>query len=83
MCFSVKNTNTSQNLLSEDFEFEEKFNCKDSETQEICNFCFYVRYILNFKSHKPCVNNLPEMLVDKVIPFDEYLKIIDCDPFLS
>ena len=68
-------------FVSRGFEFEEKCNCTDAGPQEVCNFCFSVRYILNFKCHKLCINNLPEILVDKVVPLDKYLKKIDCDPF--
>ena len=61
-------------FVSRGFEFEEKCNCKYAGPQEVCNFCLSVRYILNFKCHKLCINNLPEILVNKVVPLDEYLK---------
>ena len=63
------------------FEFEAKCKCKNAAPQKVCNFCFSVRYILNFKCHKVCMNRLPDVLTDKVVPLDDYLKKIDCDPF--
>ena len=27
------------------------------------------------------MNRLPEVLIDKVVPLDDYFKKIDCDPF--
>ena len=63
------------------FEFEAKCKCKNAAPQKVCNFCFSVRYILNFKCHKVCMNRLPDVLIDKVVPLDDYLKKIDCDPF--
>ena len=59
----------------------DKCKCKDAGPQEICNFCVSIRYILNFKCHKICVNELPDVFIDKVVPLDEYLKKINYDPF--
>ena len=50
---------------------EDKCKCKDAVPQEICNLCVSVRYILNFKCHKICVNELPDVFIDKVVPLDE------------
>ena len=63
------------------FELGEKCKCKNAAPQEVCNLCFSVRYILNFKCHKVCINELPDVFIDKVVPLDDYLKKIDCDPF--
>ena len=63
------------------FEFEAKCKCKNAAPQKVYNFCFSVRYILNFKCHKVCMNRLPDVLIDKVVSLDVYLKKIDCDPF--
>ena len=59
----------------------DKCRCKNAGPQEICNLCVSVRYILNFKCHKTCVNELPDVFIDKVVLLDEYLKKINCDPF--
>ena len=59
----------------ENVEIESKCKCKDSRPQEVCSFCFTVRYLLNFKCYKLCVDTLP------VVPLGEYLKKIDGDPF--
>ena len=59
----------------ENVEIESKCKCKDSRPQEVCSFCFTVRYLLNFKCYKLCIDTLP------VVPLGEYLKKIDGDPF--
>ena len=61
------------------FELDDKCKCKNAAPQEVCNFRFSIRYILNFKCHKVCVDELPDILIDKVVPLDDYLKKISCD----
>ena len=63
------------------FELEDKCKCKNAAPQEVCNFCISIRYILNSKCHKVCLDELPDTLIDKVVPLDDYLKKISCDPF--
>ena len=63
------------------FEWGEKCKCKIAAPQEVYNLCFSVRYILNFNCHKVCINELPDVFIDKVVPLDDYLKKIDCNPF--
>ena len=81
MLFCGEHTYGSKFVGRRKFEFVAKCKCKNTGPQEICNFCFSVRYIFNFKCHKLCMNKLPEVLIDKVVPLDDYFQKIDCDPF--
>ena len=63
------------------FDIDEKCACKNGLSHEVCGFCFSVRYLLNFKCYKICVEEIPDYFVDKVVPIDTYLKKMNCDPF--
>ena len=54
---------------------------KNGLSQEVCNFCFHVRYLLNVKCHKVCVDEVTDYFIERVIPLDTYLKKINCNPF--
>ena len=62
-------------------DIQEKCDCKSSLSHEVCGFCFSVRYLLNFKCHKICVDEVPDDFVEKFVPLDSYLKKINGDPF--
>ena len=62
-------------------DIEEKCNCKSGLCHEVCGFCFSVRYLLNLKCHKVCVDEVPDYFDDKVVPLDTSLKKMNCDPF--
>ena len=62
------------------FDIDEKCSCKNGLSHEVCGICFSVRYLLNFKCYKICVEEVPDYFVDKVVPIDTYLKKMNCDP---
>ena len=43
--------------------------------------CISIRYSLNFKTRRICLEKLPGSMVPKVKPLNEYLEHTDCDPF--
>ena len=55
--------------------------CKKLQPHQICGFCFSIRYLLNFKAFKICVDRLPGLFVENVVILDQYFKRINCDPF--
>ena len=59
----------------------ESCQCKKCHDHQICTFCFSVRYLLNFKSFKICVDKLLGLFVEKIITLDQYFKGMNCDPF--
>ena len=48
------------------FDIDEKYACKNGLPHKVCGFCFSVRYLLNFKCYKICVEEIPDYFVDKV-----------------
>ena len=79
--FCEENTYGSKFIGRGIFKIEEECKSKNGAPQEVCNFCFSVRYTLNFKCDKFCLSKLPDIFVDKVVPLGDHLKKIDCDPF--
>lgn len=63
------------------FDIDEKCACKNGLSHEVWGICFSVRYLLNFKCYKICVEEVPDYFVDKVVSFDTYLKKMNWDPF--
>ena len=57
-------------------------DCKSGLSHKVCGFCFSVRYLLNFKSFKICVEELPDTFAEKIVPLDHYFRNMNCDPFL-
>ena len=62
-------------------KMKKKCDCKSGLSHEVCGFCFSVRYLLNFKSFKIYVEELPDTFVEKIVPLDHYFKNMNCDPF--
>ena len=56
------------------FHIDEECACKNGLSHEVCGSCFSVRYLLNLKCYKICVEELPDYFVDKVVPMDTSLK---------
>lgn len=48
---------------------------------ELCCYCISIRYSLNFRCHKICLEELPDFMKPEVKTLDEYLKCVDCEPF--
>ena len=60
---------------------EKSCQCKKCLDRQICTFCSSVRYLLNFKSFKICVDKLAGFFVENIITLDQYFKRMNCDPF--
>lgn len=44
---------------------EQTCNCKNGLSHEVCGFCFSVRYLLNFKCFKICVEEVPDNFIER------------------
>ena len=54
------------------------------EKNEICNFCIEVKYLLNFRAFKICMNKLPESFQEHLVQLPDYLDgIFLCEPFFK
>ena len=62
-------------------EIEDKCFCKKCDANPLCNFCLSACYCLNFRSHKICLNDLPDWMAPRVVPLETFLKKINCEPF--
>ena len=61
---------------------DKKCTCATICATDVCNFCIHVKYLLNFKCYKYCVEKIPENILDELIIINEYLEIIkSCEPF--
>ena len=56
------------------FDIDEECTCKNGISHEVCGFYFSVRYLLNFKCYKICVEEVPDYFIERVVPLDSYLK---------
>ena len=64
-------------------EENKKCSCKNGLSHEVCCFRLTVRYLLNFKCFKICMEEVPENFVDRVISMNQYFKKIKCEPFFT
>ena len=39
------------------------------------------RYFLNFKCFKVCVEEVLDYFIERVVPFNYYLKKVNCEPY--
>ena len=62
-------------------QIEKRLDCKSGLSHEVCDFCFSVRYLLNFKCFKICMGELPDTFIERIVPLDHYFKKMNCDPF--
>ena len=63
---------------------DKKCTCASISPTDVCNFCIHVKYLLNFKSCKLCVEKIPESILDKLELIHEYLETLKgCKPFLK
>ena len=72
---------TVLNVVDADDVVETKCFRKKKPANELCQYCITIRYSLNFRCHKICVEKLPDFMVPRVKSFYEYLKHLDCDSF--
>lgn len=62
-------------------EENKKCSCKNGLSHEVCCFRLTVRYLLNFKCFKICMEEVPDNFIDRVISTNQYFKKINCEPF--
>ena len=61
---------------------ERKCLCANSLSHEVCQFCFNVRYLLNFKCFKICMENIPLSHENELVTIRQYFKSMKkCEPF--
>ena len=56
-------------------------SCKAGFSHEVCDFCITVRYLLNFKCFKICVEEVPDYFIERAISLNYYFKKIKCETF--
>ena len=54
---------------------------KDGLSRKVCGFCFPMRYLLNFKCFKICVEEVPGNFIERVVSLDLYFTKMKCEPF--
>ena len=64
-------------------EENKKCSCKNGLSHEVCCFRLTVRYLLNFKCFKICMEEVPDNFIDRVISMNQYFKKINCEPFFK
>ena len=63
---------------------ERKRLCANGLSHEICQFCFNVRYLLNFNCFKICMENILLSFENELVTIRRYFKSIkECEPFFS
>ena len=61
---------------------ERKRLCANGLSHEICQFCFNVRYLLNFTCFKICMENIPLSFANELVTICQYFKSVkECEPF--
>lgn len=57
--------------------------CKNIGPFEMCKFCVQMRYLLNFRYYKFCVEEIPKWLNKFLVPLDSYLEheTLKCESF--
>ena len=60
---------------------EKSCQCKKCLDHQICTFYSSVKYLLNCKSFKVCVDKLPGLFVEDIITLDQYFKRMNRGPF--
>ena len=63
------------------YDMEQECSCRYGLSHEVCGICFCVRYLLNLKCYKICVEEVPDYFVERDFPSDSYLKKMNCEPF--
>ena len=61
---------------------DKKCTCATISATKVCNFCIHVKYLLNIKCYKFCVEKFPESILNELIITNEYSKTIkSCELF--
>ena len=58
-----------------------KCSCSSRSSRAACTGCGYVCSMLNLRTCKICMENVPQNIKDKMLPMNQYLKNIKCGPF--
>ena len=63
---------------------ELRCTCPDIGKNKICNFCFEIKYLLNFRAFKICMSKVPESFQEHLIQLPDYLdSIFLCKPLFK
>ena len=63
-------------------EMEKECTCVAASANDVCDFCVQIKYLLNFKYYKLCLERIPVSVQDKLITTPQYFKVTKgCQPF--
>lgn len=79
-CGSHRYGATILNIIGNDI-VQRKCFCKRETANRLYEFCRQIRYRLNFRCHKICLDKVPDFMLPRVKALSKYLREIDCDPF--
>lgn len=79
-CGSHRYGATILNIIGNDI-VQRKCFCKRETASRLYEFCRQIRYRLNFRCHKICLDKVPDFMLPRVKALSKYLREIDCDPF--
>ena len=57
-------------VTDRDQEMDESCNCRSLWPHQICNFCFWVRFLFNFRAAKLCVKKISENMQFFILSVD-------------
>ena len=61
---------------------EKECTCATTSTNNVCDFCVQIKYLLNFKCYKFYLKRIPVSILDELITTPQYFKVMkDCQPF--
>ena len=56
--------------------------CATTFANDICDFCIQVKYLLNFKCYKLCLERISVSILDELVTAPQYFKVMkSCEPF--
>ena len=63
---------------------QERYICAVKAKNEICNFCVEVKYLLNFKAFKFCINKVPKNFQELIVSLsDNFNAVFPCMCFFK
>ena len=63
-------------------EMEKECTCATRPANDICDFCVQIKYLLNFKCYKLCLEKIPASIQVKLITAPQYFKVMkSCQPY--
>ena len=63
---------------------QERYICAVEGKNEICNFCVEIKYLLNFKAFKFCINKVPENFQELIVSLSDYFNaVLSCMCFFK